>query len=146
MVPFDMTWPHSYLLSVKIFHLSRAVSKLFSLYAFRWPLTRVSRSSVTPVSTAMLPFESPYPTSYLHSFDISYLTRTVYELFHWPTFGELWPRLSRIPLTPGETWIAPIGRSCRRSYLMSVDIFLSILTRFWVIQLICFWWPLTQRI
>ena len=123
IVPIDRPCPHSYLMSVNIFYLSRAVSELFSLYTFGdlWP--RVSRSTLTPVSNATVPFGRSYPTSYLRSFDISCLTRTVYELFHWPTFGELWPRLSRIPLTPGETWIAPIDRSCPHSYLMSVDIF-----------------------
>ena len=87
----DMT---SYLTSIDNISLSRTVFEIFDFKVFRvwpWPLTPKSHVE----SKIVIPFESPYTTSYLTSMDTISLSRPVLEIIDFEVF-RVWPW----PLTP----------------------------------------------
>ena len=65
--------------------------------------------------------------SFLHSYlPFLYafgLSRSVSELFRWPTFGDLWPFVSGSTVTPGSKPMVPFERPYSSSYLPPIDIF-----------------------
>ena len=102
---------------------SACISELFRWHTFGdlWPF--FLGSTMTPTSTQMLPFERPYQLSYLTSIDTIGLSRSVSELFRWPTFGDLWPFVSGSTVTPGSKPMVPFERPYSSSYLPPIDIF-----------------------
>ena len=85
----------SYLTSMDNISLSRTVFEIFDFEVFRvwpWPLTPKGHLG----SKNVIPFESPYMTSYLTSMDNISLSRTVFEIFDFKVLGfdldlDLWP-------------------------------------------------------
>ena len=76
--------------------LSRTVFEIFDFKVFRvwpWPLTPEGHLG----SKKIIPFESPYMTSYLTSMDNISLARTVFEILDFKVF-RVWPW----PLTPKD--------------------------------------------
>ena len=91
---FESPYMTSYLTSMDNISLSRTVFEIFDFKVFRvwpWPLTPKGHLG----SKKVLPFESPYMTSYLTSMDNISLSRTIFEIFDFKGF-RVWPW----PLTP----------------------------------------------
>ena len=109
----------SYLTPMDNISLSRTVFEIFDFKVFRvwpWPLTPEGHLG----SKKIIPFESPYMTSYLTSMDNISLSRTVFEIFDSNVF-RVWPW----PLTPkghlGSKNFIPFESPYMTSYLTSMD-------------------------
>ena len=108
----------SYLTSMDNISLSRTVFEIFDFQVVRvWPrpLTPKGHSK----SKKIIPFESPYMTSYLTHMDNISLSRTVFEIFDFKVF-RVWPW----PLNPeghlGSKIIIPFERPYMTSYLTHI--------------------------
>ena len=87
--PFESPYRTSYLISIDTCSLSRRVFEIFDFNVFRvWPWSLTFRGQLR--SEILLPFESPYRTSYLTSIDTFSLSRTVFEIFVFKVF-RVWP-------------------------------------------------------
>ena len=133
-IPFESLYMTSYLTSMDNISLSRDVFEIFNFKVFRvrlWPLTLEGHLG----SKNVIPFESPYMTSYLTSIDIISLSRTVFEIFDFKVF-RVWPQT----LTPeghlGSKNVILFESPYMTSHLTSIDtIILSISYRFRDIRL-----------
>ena len=104
----------SYLTSIDNISPSRTVFEIFDFKVFRvwpWPLTPKSHLG----SKNVIPFESPYMTSYLTSIDNISPSRTVFEIFDFKVF-RVWPW----PLTP------KVHLGSKKLYISKVHIWLPI--------------------
>ena len=106
-IRFESPYKTSYLTSMDTISLSRTVLEIFDFKVFRvwpWPLTPKGHLG----SKNVIPFESPYMTSYLTSMNIIFLSRTVLEIMpvkiwkaeqnggFWPFQGQgHWPIFSK---------------------------------------------------
>ena len=89
IIPFERPYTTSYLTPMDNISLSRTVFEIFDLKVFRvwpWPLTPKDHLG----SKIIIPFESPYMTSYLTPMDNISLSRTVFEIFDFKVF-RVWP-------------------------------------------------------
>ena len=140
---FESSYMTSYLTSIDTFSLSRAVFEIFDFKGFRvwpWPLTFRGHLG----SKNLLPFESPYMTSYLTSIDTFSLSCTVFEIFEFKVF-RVWPW----PLTfrghMGSKIFTPFESAYMTSYITSIDTLSLSLTVFEIFDFTIFrvWpWPL----
>ena len=119
-IPFESPYMTSYLTSMDNISLSRTVSEIFDFKVSRvrpWPLTPKGHLG----SKKIIPFESPYMTSYLTSMDNISLSCTVFEIFEFKIF-RVWPW----PLTPkghlGSKSFIPFESPYMTSYLTSMVI------------------------
>ena len=90
---FESPYMTSYLTSMGTISLSRTVFEIFDFKVLRvwpWPWTSEGHLGWKKI----MPFKSPYITSYLTYMDTISLSRTVFEIFDFKVFG-VWPR----PLT-----------------------------------------------
>ena len=93
-IPFESPYMTSYLTSMDIISLSLTVLEIFKFKNCRvwpWPLNPKGHLG----SKNLIPFESPYTTSYLTSMDTISLSNTIFEIFDFKVF-RVWPW----PLTP----------------------------------------------
>ena len=144
--PFESPYMTSYLTSMDNISLSRTVFEIFDFKVFRvwpWPLTPKGHLG----SKILIPFESPYMTSYLTSIDNISPSRTVFEIFDFKVF-RVWPW----PLTPkghlGSKKIIPFESPYMTSYLTSMDNISLSCTVFEIFDFKVFrvWpWPLTPK-
>ena len=144
--PFESSYMTSYLSSIDIFSLSRAVFKKFDFKGFRvwpWPLTFRGQLGSKKIS----PFESPYMTSYLTSIDTFFLSRTVFEIFAFKVFSVWpWPLTFRGHLR--SKIFSPFESLYMTSYPTSIDTFFLSRTFLEIFDFKVFWvwpWPLTFR-
>ena len=89
LIPFESPYMICYLTSMDKISLSRTVFEIFDFKVFRvlpWPLTPKGHLG----SKKIMPFESPYMTSYLISMYNISLSRTVFEIFDVKVF-RVWP-------------------------------------------------------
>ena len=119
LIPFESPYMICYLTSMDKISLSRTVFEIFDFKVFRvlpWPLTPKGHLG----SKKIMPFESPYMTSYLISMYNISLSRTVFEIFDVKVF-RVWPW----PLTPeghlGSKNLIPFERPYMTCYLTSMD-------------------------
>ena len=146
IILFERPYMTSYLTSMHTIFLFRTVFEIFDFKAFRvwpWPLTPKGHLG----SKKIIPFESPYMTSYLTSMDTISLSRTVFEIFDFKVF-RVWPW----PLTPkghlGSKKNIPFESPYMTSYLASMDTISLSRTVFEIFDFKVFrvWpWPLTPR-
>ena len=105
--------------SIDNFSLSRTVFEMFDFKVFRvwpWPLT----SEVHLGSNNVIPFESPYMTSYLTSTDTISLSHTVLEIFDFNVFRVWpWPLNSKSHLRSKK--FIPFESPYMTSYLTYID-------------------------
>ena len=118
-IAFESPYMTSYLTSMDNISQFRTVFEIFDSKVFRvrpWPLNPES----PPGSKILIPFESPYTTSYLTSMDTIYLSRTALEIFNFKVF-RVWPWF----LTPkghrGSKNFIPFGNSYMTSDLTSMN-------------------------
>ena len=118
-IPFKSPYMTCYLTSMDKISLSRTVFEIFDFTVFRvwpWPLTPKGHLG----SKKIMPFESPYMTSYLTSMYNISLSRTVFEIFDVKVF-RVWPW----PLTPkghlGSKNYIPFESPYMTCYLTSMD-------------------------
>ena len=119
LIPFGRPYMTSYLTSMDTISLSRTVFEIFDFKFFRvwpWPLTPRCHLG----SKGLIPFESPYMTSYLTSMDTISLSRTVFEIFDFKVF-RVWPWPLTLKNHLGSKKIIPFGRPYMTSYLTSMD-------------------------
>ena len=145
-IPFESPYTTSYLTSMDNISLSHTVFEIFDFKVFRvwpWPLTPKSHLR----SKILIPFESPYMTSYLTSMDNISLSRTVFEIFNFKVF-RVWPW----PLTPKghlrSKILIPFESPYMTSYLTSMDNISLSRTVFEIFDFKVFrvWpWPLTPK-
>ena len=98
IIPFERPYMTSYLTPMDNISLSRTVFEILDFKVFRvwpWPLTPKGHLG----SKKIIPFESPYVTSYLTSMYNISLSRTVFEIFDFNVF-RVWPW----PLTLKVIW------------------------------------------
>ena len=136
----------SFLTSMDTISLSRTVFEIFDFEVFKvwpWPLTPEGHLE----SKKIIPFESPYMTSYLTSMDTISLSRTVFEIFDFEVF-RVWPW----PLTPkghlGSKKFILFESPDMTSYLTSMDTISLSRTVFEIFDFEVFrvWpWPLTPK-
>ena len=119
IIPFERPYMTSYLTPMDNISLSRTVFEIFDFKVFRvwpWPLTSEGHLG----SKKIIPFESPYMTSYLTPMDNISLSRTVFEISDFKVF-RVWPW----PLTPkghlGSKKIIPFESPYMTSYLTPMD-------------------------
>ena len=144
--PFESPYMTSYLTSMDTISLSRTVLEIFDFKIFRvwpWPLTPKGHLG----SKKIIPFESPYMTSYLTSMDTISLSRTVLEIFDFKVF-RVWPW----PLTPKghlrSKNCIPFGSPYMTSYSTSMNTISLSRTVFEIFDFKVFrvWpWPLTPK-
>ena len=118
-IPIESPYMTSYLTAMDNISLSRTVFEIFDFKVFRvwpWPLTPKCHLG----SKKIMPFESPYMTSYLTSMYNISLSRTVFEIFDVKVF-RVWPW----PLTPkshlGSKNVIPFESPYMTCYLTSMD-------------------------
>ena len=95
-IPFESPYMTSYLTSMDTISLSLTVFEIFDFKKIRvwqWPLTPKGYLG----SKNLIPFESPYMTSYLTSMGTISLSLTVFEIFDFKNF-----RVRPWPLTPKD--------------------------------------------
>ena len=136
----------SYLTPMDNISLSRTVFEILDFKIFRvwpWPLTPKGHLG----SKKIIPFESPYMTSYLTPMDNISLTPTVFEILDFKVF-RVWPW----PLTPeghlGSKKFIPFESPYMTSYLTSMNNISPSRTVFEIFDLKVFrvWpWPLTPK-
>ena len=136
----------SYLTSIDNISPSRTVFEIFDFKVFRiwpWPLTPKGHLG----SKILIPFESPYMTSYLASMDNISLSRTVFEIFDFEVF-TVWPW----PLTPKSHLRSQIFISFESLYMTSYSTYIDTIslsrTVFEIFDFEVFrhWpWPLTPK-
>ena len=118
ILPFESPYMTSYLTSMDIISLSRAVFEIFNFKVFRvWPWSLTSKGHLG--SKHFILFESQHITSYLTSMDTISLSRTVFEIFDFKVF-RVWPLTSKGHL--GSKKILPFESPYMTSYLTSMDI------------------------
>ena len=109
----------SYLTSMDNISVSRTVFEIFNFKVFRvwpWPFTLEGHLE----SKKIIPFESPYMTSYLTSMDKNSLSHTVYKVFDFKIFRVWpWPLTSKGHL--GSKISIPFESSYMTSYLTFMD-------------------------
>ena len=105
--------------SIDTFSLFRTVFEILTFKVFRvWPWPSTSKGHLG--SKNVIPFESPYMTSYLTSMDTISLYRTVFEIFDFKVFrGWPWPLTSKGHL--GSKNFIPFENPYMTSYLTSID-------------------------
>ena len=118
-IPFESPYMSCYLTSMDTISLSRTVFEIFDFKVFRvWPRPLTPKGHLG--IKILIPFESPYMTSYLTSMDTISLSRTVFEIFDFKVF-RVWPW----PLTPkghlGIKILKPFESPYMTSYLTSMD-------------------------
>ena len=143
---FESLYMTFYLTSMDTISLSRTVFEIFDFKVFRvwpWPLTPKGHLG----SKNVIPFKSPYTTSYLTSMDTISLSRTVFEIFDFKVF-RVWPW----PMTPkghlGWKKFIPFESPYITSYLTSMDTYSLSLTVLEIFDFKVFrvWpWPLTPK-
>ena len=136
----------SYLTPMDNISLSPTVFEILDFKVFRvwpWPLTPKGHLW----SKKIIPFESPYMTSYLTHMDNISLSRTVFEILDFKVF-RVWP----LPLTPrghlGSKKIIPFESPSMTSYLTPIDNISLSPTVFEILDFKVFrvWpWPLTPK-
>ena len=119
VIPFESPYMTCYLTFMDKISLSCTVFEIFDFKVFRvwpWPLTPRGHLG----SKQLIPFESPYMTSYLTAMDNISLSRTVFEIFDVKIF-KVWPW----PLTPkshlGSKNVIPFESLYMTCYLTSMD-------------------------
>ena len=145
-IPFEIPYMTFYLTSMDSISLSRTVFEIFDFKVFRvWPWPFIPGSHLR--SNIVIPFESPYMTSYLTSMDSIFLSRTVFEIFDFKVF-RVWPW----PLIPKghlrSTNYIPFESPYMTSYLTSMDTISLSRTVFEIFDFKVFrvWpWPLTPK-
>ena len=101
--------------------LKAYIINTYSIFGFKvswvtpWPSTFKSHLG----SKKVIPFESPYMTSYLTSMDNISLSRTVFEIFDLKVF-RVWPWNLNPEGNMGSKFIIPFERSYMTSYLTSM--------------------------
>ena len=146
LIPFESPYMTSYLTSMDTISLSRTVLEIFDFKDFM-----VRPRPLTPKghlrSNKLIPFESPYMTSYLTSMDTISLSRTVLEIFDFKVFW-VWPW----PLTPeghlGSKNVISFESPYMTSYLTSMNIISLSRTVLEIFDFKVFrvWpWPLTPK-
>ena len=116
---FEIPYMTSYLTSMDNISLSRTVFEIFDFQVVRvWPrpLTPKGHSR----SKKIIPFESPYKTSYLTHMDNISLSRTVFEIFDFKVF-RVWPWPSTPKSHLGSKKFIPFESPYMTSYLTSMD-------------------------
>ena len=118
-IAFESPYMTSYSTSMDNISLFRTVFEIFDFEIFRvwpWHLTPKGYRG----SKNVIPFESPYITSYLTSMNAISLSRTVFEIFDFEVF-RVWPW----PLTPkshlGSKKCIPFESPYMTSYLTSMN-------------------------
>ena len=109
----------SYLTPIENISPSRTIFEIFDFSVFRvwpWPLTPKGHAGLK----ILIPFESPYMTSYLNSMDNISLSRTVLEIFDFE-ISRVWPWPSNPWGHLGSKNIMPFGSPYMTSYLTSMD-------------------------
>ena len=118
-IPLENPYMTSYLTSMDTISLSHTVFEIFDFEVFRvwpWPLTSKGHLG----SKYLIPFESPYMTSYLTSMDTISLSHTVFEIFDFEVFRVCpWPLTSEGHL--GSKHFIPHESPYMNSYLTSMD-------------------------
>ena len=119
VIPFESPYMTCYLTSMDKISLSRTVFEIFNFKVFRvWPWPLIPKGHLG--SKKIMPFESPYMTSYLTSMYNMSLSRTVFEIFDVKVF-RVWPW----PLTPkghlGSKKFIPFESPYMTCYLTSMD-------------------------
>ena len=144
--PFESPYMTFYLTSINTFFLSRAVFEIFDFKVFRvWPWPSTFRCHLG--SKIFAHFESSYTTSYLTSFDIFFLSSTVFEIFDFKVF-RVWPWSLTFGGHLGSNIFSPFESPYMTSYLTSIDTFFLSRTVFEIFDFKVFrvWpWPLTFR-
>ena len=145
-IPFESPYMTSYLTSMDNISLSRTDFEIFDFNIFRvwpWPLTPKGHLG----SKKIIPFESPYMTSYLTHMDNISLSRPVFEIFDFKVF-RVWPW----PLTPkghlGSKKFIPFESLYMTSSLTSIDTISLSRTVFEIFDFKVFRvrpWPLTLK-
>ena len=146
--PLEVIWGQN----ISVIHLtsfdfqSGTVFEIFGFKVFRvWPWSLTFKGHLE--SKIFPPFKSPYMTSYLTSFDIFSLSRTVFEIFDFKVFRVWpWPLTFRGHLR--SKIFSPFESPYMTSYLTSIDIFSLSRTVFEIFDFKDFrvWpWPLTFR-
>ena len=145
-IPFESLYMTSYLTSMNNISLSRTDFEIFDFKMFRvwpWPLTPKSHLG----SKKIIPFESPYKTSYLTPMDNISLSRTVFEIFDFKVFRVWpWPLTSKGHL--GSKNVIPFESPYMTSYLTSMDNISLSLTDFEIFDFKMFRvspWPFTPK-
>ena len=144
--PFERPYMSSYLTSMDTISLSHIVFEIFDFNVLRvrpWPLTPKGHLG----SKKVIPFESPYMTSYLTSMETISLSRTVFEIFDFKVF-RVWPWPSTPKGHPGSKNIIPFERPYMSSYLTSMDTISLSRAVFEIFDFKVFrvWpWPLTPK-
>ena len=122
---------------------SYSIFDFIVLWVSPWPLTFKSHLG----SKKVIPFESPYMTSYLTSMDNISLSHTIFEIFDFKVL-RVWPW----PLTPkshlGSNYFIPFESSYMISYLNSMDVIYPSRTVFEIFDVEVFrvWpWPSTPK-
>ena len=118
-IPFESPYMTFYLTSMDKISLSRTVFEIFDFKVFRvWPGPLTPKGHLG--SKKIMPFESPYMTSYLTSMYKISLSRTVFEIFDFKVF-RVWPW----PLTPkghlGSKNFIPFESPYMTCHLTSMD-------------------------
>ena len=136
----------SYLTSIDTFYISRTVFEIFYFKLFRvWPWHLTSKGHLR--SKVLIPFESPYMTSYLTSIDTFSLSRTVFEIYDFKLFRDWpWPLTFRDHLR--SKCFIPFESPYMTSYLTFIDTFSLSRTVFEIFDFKLFrvWpWPLTSK-
>ena len=116
---FESPYMTSYLTSMNTISLSRTVLEIFDFKVFRvWPWHLTPKGHLE--WKEIIPFGSPYMTSYLTSMNTISLSRTVLEIFDFKVF-RVWPW----PLTPkghlGSKKCILFGSPYMTSYLTSMN-------------------------
>ena len=145
-IPFESPYMTSYLSSMDNISPSRTVFEIFDFEVFRvWPWPSTPNGKLG--SKKIIPFESPYMTSYLTSMDSISLSCTVFEILNFKVF-RVWPW----PLTPkghlGSKSFIPFESPYMTPYLTSMDNISLSHTVFEIFDFKVFrvWpWPLTPK-
>ena len=145
-IPFESPYMISYLTSMDTIFLSLTVLKIFDFKVSRvWPRPLTPKGHLG--SKFVVPFESPYMTSYLTSIDNISPSRTFFEIFDLKV-SRVWPW----PLTPkghlGSKNFIQFESPYMTSYLTSIDNISPSHTVFEIFDFKVFrvWpWPLTTK-
>ena len=145
-IPFESLYMTCYLTSMDKISLSRTVFEIFDFKVFRvwpWPLTPKGHLG----SKKVMPFESPYMTSYLTSMYNISLSRTVFEILDVKVF-MVWPWPSTPKSHLGSKNFIPFESPYMTCYLTSMDKISLSRTVFEIFDFKVFrvWpWPLTPK-
>ena len=119
--PSESPYMTSYLTSIDTFFLSRTVFEIFDFKVFMvWPWPLTMRGQLR--SKIILPFKSPYMTSYLTSIDTFSLSPAVFKIFDFKCFED-WPWTSTFRGHLRSKIFFPSESPYMTSYLTSIDTF-----------------------